>query len=255
MSELTLIYFSATDTTRKCVSYFAEAFCPDGEVREFNLADKPDLGSLDFTTDSRVIFASPVYAGRLPAMVADALSTIKGNGAKAVAMAVYGNRDYDDALLELTDILTTGGFSLLGAGAFVAQHSIFPKVATARPDDSDIAKLHEFARECKRRLAAGETPQIDIKGNRPYKKISVVPIHPTVDKRLCTTCGECARKCPVGAIDPANPTQTDTKKCISCGRCIHTCPRKARQYDSVTHKAVGALFKLKFASRKEPEWA
>ena len=68
----------------------------------------------DLTEKDIVIIASPVYGGRLPIQVSDALQRLNGNNARAIAIVVYGNRDYDDALLELTDILSAKSFSGLG---------------------------------------------------------------------------------------------------------------------------------------------
>ncbi|MDO4320488.1 MAG: 4Fe-4S binding protein, partial [Bacteroidales bacterium] len=170
-------------------------------------------------------------------------------------MREYYNRDYDAALLELTDILTDRNFAVIGAGAFVGQHSIFPKVGTSRPDESDLIKLKAFASECRKRLANDEIPVLKVKGKRPYKNAAGVPVHPVADKNRCKGCGECAEKCPAGAIDKANPTVTDTSKCISCGRCIFVCKKNARHYSGLTYSAIGALFKLGFSRRKEPEWS
>ena len=39
-------------------------------------------------------------------------------------IAVYGNRDYDDTLLEMKDILTERGFTVIAGLAAIAQHSI-----------------------------------------------------------------------------------------------------------------------------------
>lgn len=55
-----------------------------------------------------MIAAVPVYAGRVPNVLLKYLNSMQGYGAKAVPLVLYGNRDYDDALVELTDILRTG---------------------------------------------------------------------------------------------------------------------------------------------------
>ena len=54
----------------------------------------------------------------------------------------------------------------------------------------------------------------------------------------CTGCGLCATKCPAGAIDPADPRQTDPQKCISCMRCVSICPDSARKINSLKAGAV-----------------
>ena len=68
---------------------------------------------------------------------------------KAIVAVIYGNRDYDDALLELADIAVEDGFEVVAAGAFIAQHCIFPKVANGRPDASDMAVATDFIKRAK----------------------------------------------------------------------------------------------------------
>ena len=48
----------------------------------------------------------PVYAGRVPALAVERLKGIKTSGVKCVIVAVYGNRAYEDALVEMQDIAT-----------------------------------------------------------------------------------------------------------------------------------------------------
>lgn len=73
---------------------------------------------------------------------------LKGSNTLAIIAAVYGNRHYDDALLQMKDILTERGFCVIAAGAFIAEHSVFPSVATRRPDEGDKAAMKKFAAKC-----------------------------------------------------------------------------------------------------------
>lgn len=178
MKKLYTIYFSATGTTQKCV----EKVCAGlgmKPVSEFNLTDNFNTELPEFTVDDVVVVGMPVYGGRVPAVVIDALSHLKGNGAAAIALVVYGNRDYDDALLELTDVLTDRDFHIVGAGAFIGQHSIFPKVGAFRPDLSDEQCLIKFGKECMNAIMednlASEVPYI--KGKKPYKQSQVLFLH------------------------------------------------------------------------------
>ncbi len=255
MRALTYIYFSATATTAKCVATIGAAMNLP-VAHNINLADNPSLELPEFSAEDVVIFAAPVYGGRLPDIMTTALHRIKGNGATGVAMVVYGNRDYDDALLELTDILEKSDFKIVGAGAFIGQHSIFPQVGTNRPDESDIIKLSEFGQECRKRLDNGLPYQkISVKGHRPYKKAAGVPFHPQCDIRICRLCGLCAEKCPTGAIPIDYPIETDSAKCISCGRCIYVCPRHVRSYSGLKYGLIKKVFVVGFSKRKNPFWS
>ncbi len=61
----------------------------------------------------------------------------KGNQTPAIAVVTYGNRDYEDALLELQTILEQNGFVVIGAAALIAEHSIVHSVGHDRPDEAD----------------------------------------------------------------------------------------------------------------------
>ena len=254
MNHLTCIYFSATSTTRRCVEAVTKAF--DLPVkRSYNLADNIMINYTDFTPDDIVIIGMPVYGGRIPEYAVEQLRNLKGNGAPAIAMVIYGNRDYDDALLELYDLLVNAGFNIAATGAFIGQHSIFPKVGTGRPDKSDQEKLAQFGDECRDRINCGlPYASITPKGNRPYKKYGGVPFIPHCNLKKCRECETCAEKCPVGAINSVNMDDTDVTKCMTCGRCIYVCPHRARGYSGFKYIIIGAIFKAAFSKRKEPEW-
>lgn len=251
-TRLDVIYFSATATTRRCVEAVAEAMSAPVD-RRLNLADRSASAAIECGGSDAVLVAAPVYGGRLPALFVEQIRQLRGNATPAVAMVVYGNRDYDDALLELTDILRENGFRVVAAGAFIGQHSIFPKAGMSRPDADDFARLTAFGALCRGALAREDVPELNIKGNRPYKEYGGVPVHPEGDKDRCTACGVCSELCPADAIDPATPWVTVAGKCISCGRCIVSCPSDARRYKGLKYKAIGAAFTALFSKRREPE--
>lgn len=52
----------------------------------------------------------------------------------------------------------------------------------------------------------------------------------TIDKKKCTKCGLCVKKCPVGNIikkDDGKIEIVDRDSCLFCGRCISICPKGA----------------------------
>lgn len=255
MSKLYEIFFSATDTTRKCVATICKGLAIPTATR-INLADNLNVQFPELTENDIVVVAAPVYGGRLPIQVSEALGRLKGNNAIAIAVVVYGNRDYDDALLELTDLLKDKQFRIAAAGAFIGQHAIFPKVATDRPDLSDERLLFKFGQECgeaiKRGFDAENVPYI--KGHQPYKKAAGVSLSPKAKEDDCAKCGICVDNCPTGAISADTPYLTDTAKCISCGRCIKNCSQGARHHSGFSYSLIGLIFKAAFSKRREPEW-
>lgn len=240
-------FFSPSDTTRKYAKAMTDAF--DGESQLIDLTHGSCEIESELIDGDTVLLISPVYAGRIPALAADLFRQIDGHGMRAIVAVVYGNRDYDDALLELADIAVNDGFDVIAAGAFIAQHCIFPKVANGRPDASDMAVAVDFMERAK------ESDNLDIstiKGHRPYKKPGAVPLQPQTDENECLSCGVCAQECPTGAIDPVT-LATDKNKCITCCRCIAVCGSHARKFKGVKYATVSKIFCAQNPKRREPE--
>ena len=246
---ITAIYFSATYTTKRVVEAVATGL--SNEVTTYDITNDASTDEVAIPADELVVVGVPVYAGRVPAMAAERLRRFRGDNTPAVVVAVYGNRHYDDAVIELHDIMTEQGFCIVSAGAFIAQHSIFPKVGKARPDTEDIADIKAFADKSTELVKEG-FGEISLPGNRPYKVPGGIPIWPTASKK-CTACGACDRLCPTGAIDPASPKGVDKAKCIKCGRCIVVCPTKVRRFYGIKYSLAAARFNSAFAARRENE--
>lgn len=215
--------------------------------REELLFDKRDF----------VLFAVPVFAGRVPAQASQAISLFKGNNTPAIIVCVYGNRDYEDALIELRNITQSQGFVPIAGGAFVARHSIFPNMAPGRPDEKDRIKILEFTKQCKKSYNEytqhNPSSYLKVKGNFPYRDPSVIPLYPAGDDK-CNRCGTCVKLCPVGAIPEHNPTETNHALCISCARCVAICPQKSRIFGGELYESVKMKFEENLAGiRKEPE--
>ena len=242
--------FSPTGGTMKAADMVAQTLAD--EVTLVDLCDsKKDFRSLVLNEDDVAVIAVPSYGGRVPTTAVARLSKCRGNGARAVLMAVYGNRAYEDTLLELQDTVKEAGFKVVAAIAAVAEHSIAHQFATGRPDAQDQQQLETFAQSIKEKLASGELSAPHLPGNRPYKTSSVSMV-PKATK-ACVSRGLCAQKCPVQAIDRLHPQNVDKKACISCMRCVTICPQHARTIHPIMQFAAGLALKKACSQRKEAE--
>lgn len=238
------IVFSPTGGTQKVSDLFTEPFC--AESTHIDLSDREqDFAGFSFQKEDICIVAVPSYGGRVPDTAAVRLREMKGGGAGAVLIAVYGNRAYEDTLVELQDILEEAGFSTIAGIAAVAEHSIMRQFAAGRPDKQDEKEIAGFAQKvCSKIESGAASPYLTLPGNRPYREYHVIPMHPQAGS-ACIRCGFCAGKCPTGAIPKDNPSKTEDGKCISCMRCVSVCPQKARSVSRVL-LAAGSM-KLKKA--------
>lgn len=204
--------------------------------------------------DMPLLAVVPVYGGRVPEPALERLSMLKGQGGPAVAVVVYGNRAYEDALLELSDALSSNGFSVVAAAAFIAEHSVVRSIASGRPDAVDKQVAVDFGRAVLSKLAQSPenwTPP-EIPGNPEYRERPKMPVTP-VTSDACGHCGSCASMCPVEAIPMDDPQTTDSEKCILCMRCVEICPQEARSLPAPMLEAMTARLKQVAAVPKQPE--
>lgn len=208
---------------------------------------KMDFSKCEIRQEDMVLVAMPSFGGRAPSVAIERFKQIRGNQAKCTIVCVYGNRAYEDTLVEMEDAAREAGFCVIAAVAAVAQHSIMPQYATNRPDATDEKQLADFAAQIKSRTEVA----VSIPVNRPYKKSGGEGLIPKPAKN-CIKCGICAANCPVQAIDPKN-FKTDSKKCISCMRCIRQCFYDARKVNGALVSIASMAIKKACSIRKENE--
>lgn len=243
------IVFSPTGRTKQVAVLLTNAL--DGEVTTVDLTDsQQDFSTVALTQEDVAVISVPSYGGRVPAVAVERLARLNGQNARAVLVCVYGNRAYEDTLVELEDAAKQAGFGVIAAVAAVAEHSIVRQFAAGRPDAQDAKQLSNFAGQIQAKLSAGNCSEPAIPGNRPYKKAGGVGMVPKPTEH-CTKCGVCAAECPVQAIDKGDPKKVDKKACISCMRCISVCPHSARKVNPLMLSAAGLALKKVCSERKE----
>lgn len=242
------IYFSPTKGTKKVADLFVHDY---GTAEEIDLC-KPMAEKRTFFREDVCFFAVPSYGGRVPQTAVERMKNFKGNGAKAVLIVVYGNRHYDDTILELHDVLREKGFCCTAAVAAIAEHSIMRQFAAGRPDQEDREQLMVFAQEIRKKLETPIETEVLVPGKRPYKEYKGVSLQPETTGP-CNDCGICVRACPVCAISTGKPGGTDREECISCMRCIQICPSHARNLDETILNSVAEKMSPLFRERKKNE--
>ena len=201
--------------------------------------------------DDLAVIAMPVFAGRVPTLAVERLRMVKPNNAKCVVLAVFGNRAYDDALLEMQDVATEMGFRVIAAVGAVAEHSIIRKYGKGRPDADDEQMLRQFGTDIISKAESTDCTMPKVPGNRPYKQGGKVP--QPKGRRRCNRCGVCAKHCPTDAIPLSDPKTVDTAKCISCMKCVSVCPTGARSIGVIMNFLATQGLKKVCATRKENE--
>lgn len=247
------IVFSPTGGTARAADIITQAW--EVPVKEIDLTNaETDFADISLEKEDLAVIAVPSYGGRVPSLAAQRISEIRGNGAQCVIVCVYGNRAYEDTLVELSDIAEKSGFKVTAAVAAIAEHSIIHQYAAGRPDAEDERELRAFAQKIREKVndAAVQNSALQIPGNRPYRKAGGAGLVPKAGSE-CTNCGLCAANCPAQAISKENAKDTDGKKCISCMHCVVKCPRSARKVNHAMVSAAALALKKACSVRKENE--
>lgn len=239
------IYFSGTGTTEKTVTRIARRLA-DELGAEYAVYDYtlPDARRREVAVPAGelAVVGCPTYAGRVPNLLMPYLrDMVHGAGALAVPVVLFGNRNFDDALMELSQLLTRNGFTCIAGAAFVGEHSFSRTLGAGRPNGKDVTEMDAFADGIAAKLTSGDAAAVKVGGCdpiRPYytprdrhgNPINILKVKPKTDMSRCDGCGLCAARCPMGSIDPADVSQV-MGVCIKCCACVKGCPMGAKYFD------------------------
>ena len=241
IQALKLVYFSPTGTTKSVVQAISTGI-NQYPVEQIDVTNLNARGRRLHTSGNELlVFAVPVYLGRVLALLAEWM--------------------HGDALLELKNTMIQRGGIPIACAAFIGEHSYSSSempIARARPDTKDLNHAESFGQKIHENLTSAssidQNTEIYVPGSYPYRgdtklwNVDFIAIN-----NACTQCGNCAEVCPVGAIDPENSNLIDKQKCITCCACIKNCPQNARRIKtSPVNDAAIRLNKL-CGERKEPE--
>lgn len=252
-----LITFSPTGTTRKIAEEIAQGFQGENvEHLDLTLPTAASVSAPAASTDL-VIIGAPVYGGRLPVEAVRRFKAIDGKGTPAVLLVVYGNRAFEDALLELRDLASSCGFKPIAAAAFIGEHSFSgdnTPIAPNRPDADDLAQALQFGKEVRRKMELQKFDLPQIPGIFPYRDYAKLPQTSAITiESACGKCMACLSVCPTAAISMLDAIETDQERCILCCACIKKCRRTARVMPDAQIKQIAERLSAACRAPKAPQ--
>jgi ferredoxin len=260
IGSATLVYFSPTQTTKKVLESIAHGLRVD-RVERLDLTPPPSKNPDLELRAGVALIGAPVYGGRIPLDAVHRLERLKGDNTPAVIVVVYGNRAFEDALLEIKDVVTAAGFMPVAGGAFIGEHSFSTDaipIAPGRPDAEDAEKAAAFGKMIRDKLndvhTVAELSPLHVPGQSPYReRPKEGQIAPITQETLCAECKTCIQVCPTAAITWQDKAMTDANACILCCACVKACPTGARVMDHPRINKSRDWLSKNYSARKEPE--
>ncbi len=260
VKKIWLITFSPTRTSQHAVEAIASGL-PAIPLENIDLTYSDTVAVRRFGADELVVIGVPVYAGRVAPLAVKRLGKLQGDNTPAVIIATYGNRDFEDAMIELKDLALQAAFLPVAACTFIGEHSFSgpaTPIAFGRPDSIDLTTAKAFGLKISEKLARLEEPGIvdcpEVPGKRPYKEgMGSLPFTPGLLESRCTQCAACLPICPASAISLESRIEVDRGLCIFCCACIKVCPEDALQIDAEPLKQKRQWLSEHCTERREPE--
>lgn len=261
-NKFVVVFFSPAGTTRKAAAFIAETLAGKGYDAQLldlggqNPEDIQNLKDCKLEKGDCLWIGSPIYTGHaVPPIEAFVSGLPQLKGVFAVPFVTYGAVTSGTGLYEMSVQLSKKGCTVLGAAKILAVHSLLwfsknpPGKGHPGPDDEELLK--ELVELVLNKIDAPDIKDyIDLKTlnyqskkNQEHAKArnlkelrnNMPPI--TLDEEKCTTCGICAKECPIQNIilDPF-PKIKSSDNCLLCFNCIRYCEPGA-----LTNESLGSL--------------
>jgi len=264
INSVRLLYFSPTGTTRKVLEAISDGLGVDKPKHIDLTLPGERTGRVRKIHGGLTVIGAPVYTGRVALEAVRRLQRFKAKDAPAVIVVVYGNREYEDALLELQNFVTEAGFKPIAGAAFIGEHSFSTKsipIAHGRPDAGDLDRARSFGSMVQKMIhniaSLSNLPPLAVPGNFPYRERGPTrDTSPETSDALCIRCGKCVEVCPVATITlKEDGVTTDKEKCTLCCACVKNCPTEARRLeDPQLIQFIREKLSAMCNNRKEPEF-
>ncbi len=164
------VFFSTTGNAEQIVlesgEYIAHNLGVPFESENFTKHDE-QRDVLTFSEGDLVIFGTPIYAGRISNKILSLVKNMfQGNGAFALPMVVFGDRRFDNSLVDLASELKKNNFNILAAGACACAYD-FSEMNLDRPNTDDRKHREAFCATVVDKTFAATMPldDLEIKGN------------------------------------------------------------------------------------------
>ena len=263
------VYYSATGNTEAVVTRIAKRIAErlgvSVESYDFTLPENRTQLQ-NFGPSELVVFGTPVYAGRVPNKMLPAVQTLfKGDGTLTVPVVTFGNRNFDNGLIELRNELEHNGFHTIAGAGVACSHVFSDQIAPGRPDEEDWKILDDFAdRAAEKAGSLTEIPApVQVRGDDPVgpyytplgtdgKPAVFLKAKPLTRMDACDQCGICAKVCPMGSISAEDRSQV-TGICIKCQACVKKCPQHAKYFDDASFLSHVSMLEQNYTRRAETE--
>ena len=262
LKRVVVAHFSPTGGTKKVATILHKAFQEQSKVAgsfktlPFNFLS-PKLRAKrtpTFGPEDLLIFAYPVFFGRMP-WAFENWPELKGNGARAIVVNVYGNRAIEDAERETMAFLSKHDFKILGKIDAIAEHSQERTLAHNRPDANDEQVLSQSVHMILHTIAKigwDNLKPYPFDAKTPLKAPGKAPSVPVVIKpESCDKCLRCVTACPCGIInkDTLAVSEEDMALCMGCRACMSDCPDCNRGFsEQITQAIAKRMAQIKAAN-------